>query len=51
MADGTDIEEIYPDKYGVVRQVLVRTSNVKLRRDTRKLYLLEGACCDIVEII
>ncbi len=37
------VEESYPDKYGVVRQVLVRTSNTKLRRDTRKLCLLEGA--------
>jgi hypothetical protein len=25
------VEEIYPDKYGVVRQVLVRTSNGKLK--------------------
>ncbi|CAB4022447.1 Hypothetical predicted protein [Paramuricea clavata] len=38
------VEEIYPDKYGVVRQVLVRASNGKLRRDTRKLCSLKGAC-------
>jgi hypothetical protein len=35
------VEEFYPNNYGFVRQVLVRTSNGKLRRDTRKLCLLE----------
>ena len=38
------IEEVYPDKHGVVRQVLVRTTKTRLRRDTRKLCLLEGTC-------
>ena len=38
------VEESYPDKNGVVRQVLVRISNSKLKRDARKLCLLEGAC-------
>ena len=38
------VEEVYPDKNGRVRQVLVRTSKSKLKRDIRKLCLLEGDC-------
>ena len=33
------IEETYPDKYGNVRQVLVRTGKSKVKRDIRKLSL------------
>ena len=36
------VQEVFPDKHGVVRQVLIRTASV-LRRDVRKLCLLEGA--------
>ena len=38
------VEEVYPDKNGRVRQVLVRTSKSKFKRDIRKLCLLEGDC-------
>ena len=37
------VEEVFPDKHGIVRQVMVRTANSKFRRDVRKLCLLEGA--------
>ena len=37
------VQEVFPDKYGFVRQVLVRTASSVLRRDVRKLCLLEGA--------
>ena len=37
------VQEVFPDKHGVVRQVLVRTASSALRRDVRKLRLLEGA--------
>ena len=36
------IEETFPDRYGVVRQVIVRTATSRLHRDCRKLCLLEG---------
>ena len=36
------IEEVYPDKHGVVRQVKLKTSTNNLKRDVRKLCLLEG---------
>ena len=36
------IEKTYPDKYGNVRQVLVRTGKSKVKRDIRKLCHLEG---------
>ena len=36
------IEEFYPDKYGNVRQALVRTTKSKFKRDNTKLCLLEG---------
>ena len=36
------IEETYSDKYGNVRQVLVRTGKSKVKRDIRKLCYLEG---------
>ena len=38
------IEETYPDKCGNVRQALVRTSKSKVKRDVRKLCVLEGVC-------
>ena len=37
------VEEVFPDKHGIVRQVMVRTANSKFKRDVRKLCLLEGA--------
>ncbi|XP_077997089.1 uncharacterized protein LOC144450360 [Glandiceps talaboti] len=37
------VEQTYPDRYGVIRQVLVKTATGRLRRDVRKLCLLEGA--------
>ena len=37
------VQEVFPDKHGIVRQVLVRTASSVLRRDVRKLCLLEGA--------
>ena len=37
------VQEVFPDKHGFVRQVLVRTASSVLRRDVRKLCLLEGA--------
>lgn len=36
------IEEIYPDKQGVVRRVAIRTANGVYERDVRKVCLLEG---------
>ncbi|XP_013410717.1 uncharacterized protein LOC106173924 [Lingula anatina] len=36
------IEETFPDKYGHVRQVIVKTAKGRFRRDVRKLCLLEG---------
>jgi len=36
------ITDVYPDKHGIVRQVHVKTSSASLRRDIRKLCLLEG---------
>jgi len=36
------VEECFPDKSGLVRRVRVRTANTVLRRDVRKLCLLEG---------
>ena len=36
------IEEIVPDKYGHVRQVTVRTATSRIRRDVRKICLLES---------
>lgn len=36
------VEEVFPDEKGVVRQVTVRTANGRLKRDIRKLCLLEG---------
>ena len=37
------VHEVSPDRHGNVRQVTVRTSTSVLRRDVRKLCLLEGA--------
>ena len=37
------IEEVIPDGDGLVRTVLVRTSNGVCRKDIRKVYMLEGA--------
>jgi len=37
------VHEVFPDRHGNVRQVTVRTSSSVLRRDVRKLCLLEGA--------
>ena len=37
------IEEVTPDGDGLVRTVLVRTSNGICKRDIRKVYMLEGA--------
>ena len=37
------VQEVFPDRYGTVRQVVVRTANSCLRRDVRKPCLLEGA--------
>ena len=37
------IEEVFPDKRGHVRQVVVRTATARMRRDVRKICLLEGA--------
>ena len=31
------VEEVYPDRHGMVHQALVRTSKSRLRRDIRKL--------------
>ena len=36
------VEETYPDQFGIVRQVIVRTATTRLLRDIRKLTLLEG---------
>lgn len=36
------VEEVFPDQHGHVRQVLLRTATIRLRRDVRKLCLLEG---------
>ena len=36
------VQEVFPDKHGIVRHVLVRTASSVLRRDVRKLCLLEG---------
>ena len=36
------ITEVYPDKHGIVRQVRLKTATNNLRRDVRKLCLLEG---------
>ena len=36
-------QKVYPDKHGIVRQVLVRTASSVLQRDMQKLCLLEGA--------
>ena len=38
------IEEVYPDNDGIVRQVLVRTTSGKVRRDVRNICVLEGTC-------
>ena len=35
------IQEVFPDQHGVVRHVTVRTASTSLRRDVRKLCLLE----------
>ena len=35
------VEEVFPDKHGIVRQVMVRTANSKFKRDVHKLCLLE----------
>ena len=37
------IEEVVPDKYGHVRQVTLKTATSRIRRDVRKLCLLESA--------
>ena len=37
------VQEVFPDRNGNVRQVTVRTATTVLRRDVRKLCLLEGA--------
>lgn len=37
------IEEVLPDKYGHVRHATIRTETTRLRRDVRKLCLLEDA--------
>ena len=37
------MQEVFPDRNGNVRQVTVRTATSVLRRDVRKLCLLEGA--------
>jgi len=37
------VQEVFPDRNGNVRQVTVRTTTSVLRRDVRKLCLLEGA--------
>lgn len=37
------VEEVFPDSVGAVRQVQLRTANGSLRRDVRKLCLLECA--------
>ena len=36
------VECVFPDKYGIVRQGIIRTATTRLRRDVRKLCLLEG---------
>lgn len=36
------VEEVFPDKYGHVRHVVVKTKTARLRCDVRKLCLLEG---------
>jgi hypothetical protein len=40
------VEEIFPDERGTVRQVMVRTSSGKFRRDVRKLCMLEETKID-----
>ena len=37
------IQEVFPDRHGVVRHVTVKTATTSLRRDIRKLCLLERA--------
>ena len=37
------IEDVFPDEYGAVRSVQVRTSASSLVRDVRKLHLLEAS--------
>ena len=36
------VEKVFPDRFGIVRQVIVRTATARLHRDVRKLVLLEG---------
>ena len=36
------VEKVFPDRFGTVRQVIVRTATARLHRDVRKLVLLEG---------
>ena len=36
------VREVFPDRHGTVRQVTVKTATSILRRDIRKLCLLEG---------
>ena len=36
------VEEVFPDRDDVVLQVVVRTATARLRRDVRKLCLLEA---------
>ena len=36
------VQDVFPDKYGTVRHVLVKKASPILRRDVRKLCLLEG---------
>ncbi|CAB4026549.1 PREDICTED: uncharacterized protein LOC102803299 [Paramuricea clavata] len=37
------VEEVFPDEYSHVRHVIIRTETARLRRDVRKLCLLESA--------
>lgn len=36
------IEEVFPESYGYVRNVKVKTATTVYKRDIRKLCLLEG---------
>ena len=36
------VQEVFRDRHGTVRQVTVKTATLVLRRDIRKLCLLEG---------
>ena len=43
------VEQVFPDKEGVVRRVIVRTADGIYQRDVRKLCLLEERLLSCIE--